>query len=105
MKVPEGKTITLTFVSHQVKDKKQRWAVNVTFPGGAGADARLPVHAEDGEGALIAEGSFEFAGKSVRIRDGEGEIAYADFVAGKNEPSIWMKRPGMEPVPGALTFA
>jgi len=105
MKVPEGKTITLTFVSHQVKDTKMRWAVNVTFPGGAGADARLPVHAEDGEGTPVAEGVFEFAGQAVRIRGGEGEIAYTDFVAGKNEPAIWMKRPGMDPVPGALTFA
>ena len=105
MKVPGGKTITLTFVSHQVRDLRRRWAVNVTFPGGASEGARLPVHAEDGEGTPVAEGVFEFAGRAVRIRGGEGEIAYADFVAGKNEPAIWMKRPGMEPVPGSLTFA
>lgn len=105
MKVPDGKTITFTFVSHQVKDLKQRWAVNLTFPGGAGSDAMLRLHAEDGEGTPISKGFFEFAGMSVRIVDGEGEVKYADFVAGKHETAIWMKRPGMDPVPGALTFA
>lgn len=105
MKVPEGKTITFTFASHQVKDVKLRWAVNVTFPGGAEGDAMLRVHAEDGEGTPVAKGFFEFAGRSVAIEDGEGAIRYADFVAGKHETAIWMKRPGMEPIPGALTFA
>lgn len=105
MKVPEGKTITFTFASHQVKDHKLRWAVNLTFPGGAGPDAALSVHAEDGEGSPIEAGTFEFAGRAVKIADGEGSLLYSDFVAGKHEKAIWMKRPGMEPVPGSLTFA
>ena len=105
MKVPDDKTITLTFASHQVKDRAQRWAVNVTLPGGAGPDAVLRVHAEDGLGAPVAEGVFEFAGQSVALAGGEGAIRYADFVAGKHERAIWMRRPGMEPVPGSLTFA
>ncbi len=105
MKVPDGKTITITFVSQQVKDHALRWAVNVTFPGGAGPEAMLPVHAEDGTGAPVAEGVFEFAGQSVRVAGGEGAVRYADFVAGKHEKAIWLKRPGMDPIPGSLTFA
>ena len=42
MKVPDGKTITITFVSQQVKDHALRWAVDVTFPGGAGPEAGKP---------------------------------------------------------------
>ena len=105
MKVPDGKTITITFVSHQVKDHKMRWAANVTFPAGAGPDAALPVHVEDGEGAPVESGALELAGRCVKIAGGEGELAYADFVAGKHETAIWLRRPGIEPVPGSLTFA
>ena len=105
MKVPEGKTITLTLVSHQVKDKKMRWAVNLTFPGGAGEGAVLPISVEDGEGKPVKSAVFEFAGKAIPIKDGVGELAYADFIKGKHEKAIWLKRRGMDPVPGALTFA
>jgi len=105
MKVPEGKTITLTLVSHQIKDKKMRWAVNLTFPGGAGADAVLPISVEDGEGEPVKSAVFEFAGKAIPIKDGAGVLAYADFIKGKHEKAIWLKRRGMDPVPGALTFA
>jgi len=105
MKVPDGKTITLTFVSPQVKDSRLRWAVNLTFPAGAGAGAMLPVAAEDGEGTPVADGVFEIAGRQVKIKDGSGALAYEDFVRGKHETALWLKRPGMEPVPGALTFA
>ena len=104
MKTPEGKTITLTFVSHQLKDSKMRWAVNVTFAGGLGPDGMLPV-AEDGEGSPVEDGVFELAGCRIRIKKGAGEMSYADFIRGKHETAIWLKRPGMEPVPGALTFA
>lgn len=105
MRVPDGKTLTITFVSHQVKDAKLRWAAEVTFPAGAGPDAALRVHAEDGAGEPIAKGVFEFAGQAVAIAGGEGAVRYADFVAGKHEKAIWMRRPGAGPVPGSLTFA
>ncbi len=105
MKVPPGKTIVLTFASLQLKDKELCWAANVTFPGGAGDGAILPVAVEDGLGRPVESGVFEFAGHALRIKDGASSIPYADFIAGKHDPGIWLKRPGMEPVPGALTFA
>jgi len=105
MKVPEGKTITLTFVSHQMKDRKMRWAVNLTLPGGADKGTILPISVEDGEGVPVKSAVFEFAGKAIQIKDGAGELAYSDFIKGKHEKAIWLKRRGMDPVPGALTFA
>ncbi len=105
MKTPDGKTITFTFVSAQLKDPEKRWAVNVTFPPGAGPDALLAVAAEDGLGRPVAEGVFEFAGRLVKITGGTGSLAYADFVRGKHETGLWLRRPGLDPVPGALTFA
>ncbi len=105
MKVPAGKTIVLTFASHQVKDKEMCWAANVTFPAGAGEGAVLPVAVENGLGRPVESGVFEFAGHALEVKDGISSIAYADFIAGMHDPALWLKRPGMEPVPGALTFA
>lgn len=105
MKTPEGKTVTFTFVSHPVKDVKARWAVNLTFPPGADAGALLPLAAEDGEGAPVESAVFEFAGAETAVKDGKGFLRYADFVRGRHEKAIWLKRPGMDPVPGSLTFA
>lgn len=105
MKVPEGKTITLTVVSHQLKDTKMRWAANIVFPGGAEEGDDLPVTVENGDCEKVADGVFEFAGQAIKITNGEGSLAYADFIKGKHETAIWLKRPGMDPVPGSLTFA
>ena len=105
MKTPDGKTVTMTFVSHQVRDRKMRWAMNITFPAGAGEGDMLPIQMEDGEGAPVKSGTLEFAGKAIRVKDGRAELAYADFIKGKHEKALWLKRRGMAPVPGALTFA
>lgn len=105
MRVPPGKTIVFTIVSHPVKEAELRWAANVTFAAGSGPDAVLPVAVEDGLGHPVESGVFEFAGQALKVRDGRASLAYADFVRGKHEPAIWLKRPGREPVPGSLTFA
>ena len=105
MKTPDGKTITFTFVSHPVKDAKARWAVNLTFPAGADADTPLPIAAEDGDGAPVESAVFEFAGVGTAVKNGKGALPYSAFVRGKHEKAIWLKRPGMDPVPGSLTFA
>lgn len=104
MKTPEEKTITMLFGSHPMRDLRQRWEIRLTFPAGATAATMLPIDVRDGEGTPIARAVFEFAGKSLAIRDGKGEIAYADFIAGKHEKSLWLHRPGLAPVPGGLTF-
>lgn len=105
MKVPEGKNIILTFVSEKVGDAKNRWAVNVTLHGGACSGDFLAVQAEDGEGQPIDVATFEFAGRTIPIRSGIGRLLYDDFVAGKHERGIWMRRPGADAIPGLLTFA
>lgn len=105
MKIPEGKTITLTFLSVKEKDVKMRWAVNVVLEGGSGPGDKFKVKAEDGEGGKISSGLFEFAGACIKIKDGQGEIAYEDFIKGKHEKGVWLKRRGKAPVPGLLTFA
>ena len=105
MRTPPDKTITLTFASHQVKDTRMRWAVNLTFAPGIGEGDSLEISAEDGEGEPVESAVFEFAGRRVPIAGGRGSIPYADFVRGKHEKGIWLSRPGRESVPGALTFA
>lgn len=105
MKIPEGKTITLTFLSTNRKEKEKRWAVNVILSGGASSGDVFKVKAEDAEGNKIPEAVFEFAGTLVDIKDGVGGISYDDFIKGKHEKGVWLKRPGVEPVPGLLTFA
>ncbi|MBO7236517.1 MAG: hypothetical protein J6V45_00340 [Kiritimatiellae bacterium] len=105
MKIPEGKTITLTFLSTNRKEKEKRWAVNVVLSGGASSGDVFKVKAEDAGGNKIPEAVFEFAGTLIDIKDGVGGILYDDFIKGKHEKGVWLKRPGVEPVPGLLTFA
>lgn len=104
MKTPEGKTITMTFGSHPMRDLKLRWQITLTFPAGATAATVLPIRVKDGEGAPIEDATFEFAGCRIPIRDGDGGITYAQFVAGKHETALWLHRPGLASVPGGLTF-
>lgn len=105
MKIPEGKTITLTFLSTNRKEMEKRWAVNVVLSGGASSGDVFNVKAEDAGGNKIPEAVFEFAGTLIDIKDGVGGISYDDFIKGKHEKGVWLKRPGVEPVPGLLTFA
>lgn len=105
MKVPAGKTVTLTFVSHPVKDVKARWWAYLSFPAEAAEGDELPVKVVDGEMAPVAEGVFECFGAKIAISEGFGALAYADFIKGKHEKGIWLHRKGGEPVPGGLTFA
>ena len=105
MKSPESRSVVLTFASNPMKEKEKRWAVNVVLSGGASSGDVFKVKAEDAEGNKIPEAVFEFAGTLVDIKDGVGGISYDDFIKGKHEKGVWLKRPGVEPVPGLLTFA
>ncbi len=105
MQTPLDKTITFTFASHPNKDPKMRWTARVTFPSGAGADAILPIEVEDGNGVPLASATFEFAGQQIPIRDGHGRLTYAAFIEGRHNPALWVHVPGIEPIPGGLTFA
>lgn len=104
MKVPEGKTLSFTFASHPVESARLRWKAKLTFPGGAGADAVLPIRVVDGEENPVAAGRLELAGKTLVVADGASSISYADFIRGKHEPALWLHRDGEKPVPGLLTF-
>ena len=105
MKSPESRSVVLTFASNPMKEKEMRWAANLTFPPGAGPDDMLELAFKDASGNPIAKGVFEFAGMFLDVRDGRSGIKYSDFIKGKHATGIWLRRPGMEPVPGALTFA
>ena len=104
MQTPVDKKITLTLYSHPMKDLKMRWKATVTFAPGSTDASLADVAMADGEGAPVASGTFEFAGREIAIRDGRGTFACGDFVKGKHEPAIWLYRKGLLPVPGALTF-
>ena len=104
MKTPADKTITLTFYSHPMKDLKMRWKALVVFVAGSTDETPAEITINDGEGAPIASGEFEFAGVRTPIRKGRGKLLCGDFGRGKHESAIWLYRKGAAPVPGALTF-
>ena len=104
MKSPQDRPIVMTFASNPMKGKDLRWVANLIFPPGSGSDDMLEMTFEDGAGNPIGKAVFEFAGMFLRVRDGRSEIRYSDFIKGKHSTGIWLKRPDMEPVPGALTF-
>jgi len=104
VKTPADKEIAFVFGSHPTKDLTWRWAARLVFPAGATAKTMLPIHLADGNGKPIARGEFEFAGRRLPVKDGEAVISYADFIRGKHEVPLWLRRPGIEPIPGGLTF-
>lgn len=104
MKTPVDKRITLTFYSHPMKDLKLRWKVALVFEPGSTDESLARLSVVDGEGAPVADGTFEFAGALTKIRAGEGRLKCGDFAQGRHEAAIWLHRKGLVPVPGALTF-
>ena len=105
MNTPPDKTIAFTFVSLMTAEPEQRWIAHMTFPPGSDGDTVLQIEIIDGVDAPVREGTFEFAGLSLRVCDGLATIRYEDFVKGKHEVPVWLHRRGMPPVPGGLTFA
>ena len=105
MKTPADKTLWFTFKSHPAKDPKVRWTAKVSFPPGSTAETVLPVEIVDGEETPVAKGLFEFAGLKLKVVDGRTSLTFGQFVAGKHETALWLRRPGMSPIPGGLTFA
>ena len=104
MKTPADKTVTFTYSSHPTKDVSWRWTATLTFPSGATAETPLSVTVVNGDNEPV-DGTFEFAGRRIPVRDGRARLTYADFIAGKHEKAIWLHRKGLEPIPGSLTFA
>lgn len=104
MKTPADKRIVFTFYSHPMKNVKHRWKAHLAFNPGSTDDSSAELDVVDGEGAAVAEGTFEIAGRRLAVKDGQASLRCGDFVKGKHEVAIWLYRPGVEPVPGALTF-
>lgn len=104
MKTPPAKKITMTFHSHPTKHLYMRWKMQLHFPADAGPNTVLPITIADGEERPVDVAVLEFAGKRIRIKDGKGELSYADFIAGKHAKSVWLYRHGILPIPGILTF-
>ncbi len=104
MKSPPDKKITFFFHSHPEKDMKARWRAEIVFPPGSTAETALEISVVDGEGTPVADGTFEFAGRRLRVVDGSASMTFAQFIAGKHSVPIWLHRAGMRPVPGVPTF-
>lgn len=105
MKTPDDKTITFTFGSRPMKPLRHGWRATLVFPPGSAAGSVLPITVTDGAGDPVLSGVFEFAGCRLNVSGGSASIAYADFIAGRHSVPLWLHRPGIEPVPGGLTFA
>ena len=104
MKTPSDKTIAFTLVSQMTAEAERRWMARLTFPPGSDGETVLPVEVLDGNDTPVAEGTLEFAGQRLQVRNGTASIRYADFVKGKHEVPLWLHRKGMRPVPGVATF-
>ena len=97
------KVFRVQFVSALNQDRADSWVVHLHFPPNSGPSDELPIEAIDGNGVPIT-GEFEFMGQKCPIKDGNGAIRYADFIAGIHETAVWFQFPGGETVPGGLTF-
>lgn len=105
MKTPDDKTIVFTFHSHPTKDMNMRWIAKITFPPGSTAGTLLPIQVTNVNGSPIRSAIFQFAGKSLPVKDGKSSMTFAEFVSGKHSVPIWLHRDGMKPIPGVPTFA
>jgi hypothetical protein len=105
VKSPADKTVVFTFCSHPMKDPRRGWRATVVFAPGSTAGSVLPITVTDGAGEAVPSGVFEFAGCRLEVAGGSASITYGEFIAGKHSVPLWLHRPGIEPVPGGLTFA
>lgn len=105
MKTPPDKKIAFTFMSPPANDRRECWQAVVEFPAGSSADSVLPIRVLDGDGAPVKEGTMVFAGCRLKVVDGATSIVYADFVRGKHDPALWLRRKGLPDKPAYLTFA
>lgn len=83
---------------------KQRWKARLTFEPGSTENSESLLEIADGEGLMIPEGVFVFAGQVIAVKDGVGRLSCRQFVVGKHDGAIWLHRKGTPPIPGALTF-
>ncbi len=105
MRTPDGKTIAFTFHSHPTKDRELWWIAKVTFPPGSVADTVLPITVTNEDGVPIKSATFQFAGQSLKVKNGKASMTFAEFIAGKHSVPLWLHRDGLPPVPGIPTFA
>lgn len=104
MKTPADKRIVLTFYSLPTARPAQRWKAQIVFEPGSCDGSPAAITVTDGAGEPVQAGIFELAGRSLPVSRGRASIPCADFAAGRHESGIWLRRKGMSPVPGALTF-
>lgn len=97
--------IHFTFMSHPTPELSIRWKAVVTLPVELKPETELPIEVTDGEETPVAEATFEFAGRRLKVKDGKASIAYAEFLKGKSNTALWLYRKGHWPIPGGLTFA
>ncbi len=105
MKTPADKPLSFVYVSYPAQVMKMRWSAKLNFKGGEDDDCVLDLEIHDGEGETVKSGTFEFAGKMLKVENGRAVISCRDFIAGKHERAVRLHRAGMTPVPGGLTFA
>ena len=103
MKSPD-KTLFFFFRSVPKELNEDIWIVKIVLPPNAVADTPMSVEATDGNEIPLESATFAFVGCRVRISGGKGSLPYGEFVKGMNDASVWMFRPGRDPVPGGLTF-
>ena len=105
MKTPAGKPLSFVYISRPEHKRRLCWTARLDFKGGDGEDSVLDIEILDGEGDAVESASFTLAGKFLPVENGRARISYRDFIAGKHERLVMLKRAGMPPVQGWLTFA
>ena len=105
MNTPADKRITFTFMSPPALDRGECWQAKLEFPPGAGAETMLPLRVWDGNDVPVEDGVVIIAGTRLRVKGGETALRYSDFVKGKHDPEVWLRREGLPDKPAYLTFA
>lgn len=101
------KNFRVVFKSIPMPQPTHQWEAQLAFPAHAADADVMPLTVTHWDGTPIEAATFECLGGRWKIVNGCGQITCADFIKGLNakETAIWLHQPGIEPVPGGLTFA
>lgn len=103
MKSPNA-DMTILFKSIPLDNHALEWQVHLVFPANTAAGGDLLFYVTDKDDAPIPSGTFNLSGGDWKFTGGRGRIPYSAFIAGIHEKEVWLRRPGIESVPGGLTF-
>ena len=97
----DDEPLTLVFLS--IETGAEFWIARLVLPPSPVASAMLPLEVKR-EGGEEAKGVFHLCGKAVPLKEGRGEISYADFVKGLADRAVRLETQEGVSLPGTLVL-